>query len=32
VKGFGGLGGFLRYGVDLPSITEEPDEEEEYVW
>jgi len=32
VKGFGGLGGFLRYGVDLPSITVEPDEEEEYVW
>jgi len=32
VKGFGGIGGFLRYGVDLPSITVEPEEEEEYVW
>jgi len=32
VKGFGGLGGFLRYGADLPSVTVEPEEEDEYVW
>jgi len=31
VKGFGGIGGFLRFEMDLPSLTMEP-EDEEYVW
>eukprot|EP01125_Pyxidicula_operculata_P006820 TRINITY_DN2341_c0_g1_i3.p1 TRINITY_DN2341_c0_g1~~TRINITY_DN2341_c0_g1_i3.p1 ORF type:complete len:238 (+),score=39.23 TRINITY_DN2341_c0_g1_i3:1527-2240(+) len=34
VKGFGGIGGILRYGLDLPSNHDENpvDEEEEYEW
>jgi len=33
VKGFGGIGGFLRFQVDLPSLTITPEEDdEEYVW
>jgi len=32
VKGFGGIGGFLRFEIDLPSLTIEPEDEEEYVW
>jgi len=33
VKGFGGIGGFLRFEVDLPSLTITPEEDdEEYVW
>jgi len=32
VKGFGGIGGFLRFQVDLPSLTITPEDDEEYVW
>jgi len=32
VKSFGGLGGMLRYEVDLPSLNVEPEDEEEYFW